>query len=216
MNRRTSFFWLTLLVAGLVTAAWAVIAPIRINLTASSPTYQVPAGKVLIIEQGYFDSANTSLILVFSNASSSMTIEVPGWYGTLTPIQPPLKVASNDYITALIATNDSRTSLVMFGLLVDPEDLYAAIPNQFEERIAMEGGAFRSILGLASARQPVIRLEDSTNLLEDGWAESVLAELARTTNALQYEVSLPTADEQKEFLRANVRSRVGPGGIKKN
>jgi hypothetical protein len=212
MNRRPQILLSLLVAAGLVTAAWAAISPIRINLTASNPTYQVPSGKVLIIEQAYFDSANASLIVVFSNSTSSMLIEVPSWKGSLTPIQPPLKIGSNDYITALIDTNDNRTSLVMFGLLVNPEDLYAAIPSEFESA-ARSTGDMSSRLGLASTRQPIIRAETSDDLVD--WTQAMNVAVYGTTSPSDYRLLLPLGS-RSEFLRARAISRKSSGGIKRD
>jgi hypothetical protein len=210
MNRQTRVFALTLLIAGAATASWAVIQPVRISLNQTTNAYQVPSGKVLIIEQGYLSTTYNSLILVFSNASSVMQIEVPNWKGQLTAIQPPLKVPGDDYIIALIA--DINTFVVMFGLLVDPEDLYAAIPSEFKSATRL-AGEMNSVLGLASTRQPIIRPETSGDLVD--WTKAMNVTVYGTTNPADYRLQLPLGS-QREFLRARTISRKSSGGIKRD
>ncbi len=207
MNRKI-FAWTLVFVA----AAWvarAAVEPIVINLSTNSGiTYTVPAGKVLVLENAYSGNrfgTNTSFALI--SASSTNTIYIDNWYRRITPIQPPLKLPEGWTIDLF---DPGEQFLLLFGLLVDPGDLYAGIPSQFES-VARSGAGIQAGLGLAHPRQPVIRPESSAALVD--WTRAMNAVVSGTTSATDYVITTPAGDAT-EFLRVHAISRKGSGGIK--
>lgn len=208
MNRRlVAALFVVLTVAAPV--GRAAVEPIVVNLsTNASTSYTVPAGKVFIIENAYSGNrygTNTSFALIGNSLTN--VIYIDNWYKRITPIQPPLKLPEGWVVNLF---DPGEQFLLLFGLLVDPEDLYAGIPSRFES-VARSGPDIRSGLGLSHGRQPVIRMEQSDDLA--AWTEVAAALVGRTTSATDFVITTPRGDPA-DFLRANVISRKGSGGIK--
>jgi len=193
-------------------SAQAAVQPVIITLTSSNTDYTVPATNVLIVESGYSGNAysNATRIALISSTITNY-IYVDNWFKKITPLQPPLKIPAGWTIRGVLDPSDEHF-FILFGLLVSPEDLYAAIPNEFEAVAKTEEG-FEALLRLANSRQPVITVDRSEDLAN--WIKAADARIYPERQKIDHRIVLPP-NMYKEFLRTRARSRVGSGGIKKN
>ena len=210
--KTTRLAFLALLILTAAAAAFAAVQPVVITLTGTSTDYIVPANKVLVIENAYSgnDYSNHQGIILL-NTTVTNVLYIDNWFKKITPIQPALKLAEGWTVRAMLESSDEHF-IVLFGLLVDPSDLYAGIQNEFQN-VSFSASSLRAALALASPRQPIIELEESSNF--SAWTEATEAVVAATTNRADYTVMIPPGSPVQSY-RARVVSRVGSGGMKQD
>lgn len=196
------------------TVAQAEITPLIVTLTVDTTDYMVPSGKVFVIESVYSGNqySNDQRIAIIS-ATETNYMYVDHWFRKINQLQPPLKVPGQWTIRALLEGDDEHY-FIFFGLLVDPEDLYAAIRSEFDYAAATLA-EFESRLTLASPRPARVRMESRENTTDGEW--SPIADLLSPTegNRRQWDVADVIADIEKQYYRAAATSRATSGGIRK-
>ncbi|HMP89949.1 MAG TPA: hypothetical protein PJ991_07100 [Kiritimatiellia bacterium] len=195
-------------------SVFAEIAPVIINLKASDNAYTVPADKVLLIEHGYVGDASSteSIVLIITNTSQTAGVRVgEAWFRTIKSFNPSLKIPSGWTLSVFDFFNiDSEGEpdpeidnyVLLFGLLVDPQDLYAGIPNQINT-LQVAGLINELNIELASPRPRKIEAESSTDL--ETWTRIPDLMLAQPFSRLIQGITVSAAGDE-EFIRTRVRS----------
>lgn len=177
------------------------IEPLIIKLDAANPSYTVPEGKVLIIEQIGQKFQNSDLYVHIDFISDGITNNLfffcpDGW---VEPFASPLKIPHQTTLMrgALATTYHGYT---LFCLLVDPSDLYAHIDSQPGDMVA-QNNAFSFDVVTASPRPVRISVEGSGDLATWQPADATVKKLSPDT----YTISIPVEDEDTYFAKYTVR-----------
>ena len=197
----------------MVATTWgarAGVAPVVIHLTETNPSYVVPATNVLVIENGYVgENSSIAQFLIVSNGPTVIGMRIDNWFRKITPLQPSLKIPGGFTVTAnsLSVSNDQK--VVLFGLLVGPDDLYASIPARFDT-LARAGGQLDAQAELDRPLPVRIKVQESPDLAS--WSRSTNALVGRPAgDAVQ--ITVPADHPIAEFYRLDARLQRGPAGI---
>jgi len=156
-----------------VSLAQAEITPVNIVLHDGNTRYSVPAGKVLIIEHFIWalESDSTSQTISINPASRPSGVgsillrfpsDAPDSYAPPRPIR--LVGGPGASVSILFSGGANWRDVMVVGLLVDPEDLYAKmIPTDLKDS-RIVGGRLMAEAKFASARPRRTKVLSSTNL----------------------------------------------------
>ena len=164
--------------------------------------FNVPVGKVLLSEHINRITTNSWIVVVSPGLPVwfDSVIVLPG--GTrVTSFNPSLKVTAGSEIQ--LRGGSGFTTAIMYALLVDQSDLYAAISSEFSGMSLAAGGADVHI-ELDTARPAIVKLEESVDLLS--WSTMMGSPVAKASQSKRYLATIPT-DKGKDFIRAKARSR---------
>ncbi len=208
-NAIRTFIFVTA-VAAFLSPARAGVAPVVIHLTETSSSYTVPATNTLVIENGYVgENSGIAQFLILSNGLNVVGLRIDNWFRKITSLQPSLKIPAGWTVSAnsLSVSNDQK--VVLFGLLVGPDDLYASVPSQFEG-LARSGGSLNAAAALAKPLPVRIKVDESPDL--QAWTRSTNAVVGRPAGT-DVQITLPPDHPLAEYYRLDTRLRRGPGGI---
>ena len=206
--------FLAALFAGIASTAKADIVPVVIHLNQTDNAYTVPADKVLLIEHGYVgdSSGAASIVLILTNSTLTTGIRIgQAWFRNINSLNPSLKIPGGWELSVLNFFNidgegepdpEINNYVILFGLLVDPVDLYAGIPNQIEKIQAANQVAGVNVQ-MASPRPRKIQVETSSDL--ESWINvpdlTMVQPFSRTLQGIAI-----ASDADEEFIRTRVRS----------
>ena len=173
----------------------AEIQPV-IFFVAYPDSYTVPSNKVLVIEH---ISANQTRGLPTPTAAYVSGCPVYLTEYTTKSFCPTLKVPGGKTIDS-----GTLSAIAVFGLLVDPQDLYAQIKTTFQD-LAVTDGRITGSLGAATPRPRFTRLETSTNLAE--WAGESTAKLSDRSDKSRCTFDIPIPASASAFWRASSVAR---------
>ncbi len=199
-----------------ISSAWAEVTPFLIRLTVGvndEASYQVPSGKVLIIQHARISGAGLAAPVIqigmtILNAPYFADVPVqiadgPLDQNRLYPIVPSIRLGGSGARLTIPPGMTSGT-LYFWGLLVDANDLYAAaIPLELENPRLAEG-RFLADAKAASPRPRVLRIEASEEL--KGFASDASARVTRTPDPGRAVVSVTAAGDER-FMQARAIAR---------
>jgi hypothetical protein len=140
----------------LSSTSWAVVSPLFVTLFTNS--YTVPSGKVLVLQS---IEENVGGSVVVTPPGSSLSIGISGNNTTAAPNVMSYTVALKFPAGTTFSGSGSLSAL--YGLLVDPTDLYVAMPSSFGQ-FASVGNTIQGNLNLGSPAPASVRVQSSTNL----------------------------------------------------
>jgi len=187
---------LALALVGFGSTAHAAIQAVFIVMNG---TYTVPAGKVLVLQQLQLPqgAGNASTITVYTTNGFNISMSLPGANTSgLYTFATPLKLPGG------VQLFYTPNGVGLFGLLVDPQDLYVGI-NSTLENLALAGGTFSGNVALSSPARATIKFYASTNL--SNWSLDNSVAVQPTTNRTLYAFSTPTDSFEERYYRALVR-----------
>jgi hypothetical protein len=221
---------LAVFAACLPVTASAAIETVIISLNAETQvvanvqSYIVPTNKILVIESIVPSDPQQDLIVDHTSTSVRVDIRmsklehldgtgstVDQATGLLISYQPSLKIPGGWRLRLHEDTFGDEITITIFGLLVDPDDLYAGIPNEVDG-FARSGGTLQTTVAPDARRQAIVKLEESVDL--QTWIERT--DIATAFGSSHDELILTTPQDpgtQQIFHRALMRSRRGSGGM---
>ena len=220
---------LAAVVACLPITASAAIQSVIISLNAETQvvaniqSYIVPTNKILVIESVFPSDPQQDLIVDHTSTSvrvdirmskfehvddSGNTVDQTG--GLLISYQPSLKIPGGWRLRLHEDTFGDEITITIFGLLVDPEDLYAGIPNEVGG-FARSGGTLQTTVAPDARRQAIVKLEESSNL--QTWTERTDVATAFGASHDELVITSPDPGTLQTFHRALLRSRRGSSGM---
>lgn len=177
----------------LVTQTMAQIQPTIIPLIGSG--YTVPDEKVLVIKNLAASPASSSSTVTLNIMGSEFYVPRGQSMSLCSPIYVPggsaISVQANNYMH-------------VYGLLVDPADLYAEIPSKITGTY-VSAGSMTGTVAVASSRPALLRMDQSGDL--DLWMASSTNVLRRGESPSQWVFSQPAGPESQQFLRTTARAR---------
>jgi len=187
------------------------IEPVIIKLDAESPSYTVPAGKILAIESlnySYWDdrfgvdfiNGNTTNTAFFGNvgAIGANSSVVRFAYEFNVTLPRPLKIPE---LTIIQRNSASTYALILFGLLIETADLYAHVAGKSGNMI-VQNDSFSFDVFPASARPAKIMIKGSGDL--SSWEPIGNSSIKRTSTGA-YTVSIPTENREKLYARYSIQ-----------
>ena len=173
---------------------------------AHPSSYTVPAGKVLVVEHVFAASSGTSVGYYITVGGLLLRVSISSGAGTVS-WSPSLKLTAGLTINAQDGSQGGVG--IIYALLVDESDLYAAITSEFES-VSAASGDVRGTLRLGSPRPSLVKIERTGGLEADAWTEELSA-LIQRTSSLNREYVLPLPGENRQFYRATARARKSSG-----
>lgn len=170
----------------------------RMDLPFGTNNFTVPSGKIFYIEQVIVGSTNARVSFYQTVNISSFVEVVFARDQLVTSFSPSLKLTSGHLIFV------STGTAVLTGLLVDPADVYAAIPATISPMSVASGGAIAGSVQLDSPRPALVELQTSESL--GSWQDAPDIAFARGTATANYDF-LTSRLEDRLFLRATARAR---------
>lgn len=195
----------TLVLSGLIGLAAADILVTNIVFEVSgNDTYTVPTGKVLVVEHAVIMSADSGLR--YTPPGSALTISLLGSSSGFTSFHPTFKAPGGGVFTAEDLQSHHAANGAMFGLLVDPEDLYAAIPGEIEWLTAGLTGV-QGLVRLASPQPARVQLDTCEDLLQALWRDDPSVAVSSHTDKRAAPFAATRSPEPAQFYRVNARAR---------
>jgi len=172
--------------------------------SGESTTYTVPTGKVLVVEHAVIMTTDSALR--YTPPGATLRVSLVGSSSGFTSFQPTFKAPAGALFEAegLQAQHDANGML--FGLLVDPADLYAAIPGEIDWLTSGVAG-LRGEVRLGSPQPRQVKLETSSNLLQPLWEHDPLVKVEPDSDKRKAPFTAPPVTEPVEFYRVNARAR---------
>lgn len=193
--------------------AWAGVEPVNIVLHDANLSYSIPEGKVLQIEHFIWalepDATHQTINIKPANDPSGVgdfqlkfTSEAPDSW---TPSRA-IRIVGGSAASVSIINNGSADwrDVMIVGLLIDPEDLYASIATELLNP-RMEGGRLVADVEYASARPRVVTIESSPDLVAFG--EDPTGELVETTSPTTSIASVAAVSDEL-FMRTKAGARM--------
>jgi len=174
----------------------AEIEPFVTNMAAQA-SFVVPSNKVLLIEHVFTEGTDPN----FRIEKGALVARLKGIADDVKSFSPPVKVPGG--WTVKNTAYDS--SQHVFGLLVAPADLYAAIPSEFKALATVSGGLTGTI-ELGSPRPAQVSIDKTSELVSPDWTEELTA-LVERMSATQRKFTLPMPLEDNQFFRAKARAK---------
>lgn len=210
---RTAIFFV--LLSTLATLSHGAVIATNVILRATTfPTnvFDVPLGKVFILEHvGFNNNWSAARQIVLANTvfdamgatANDITVSYPTNFNTLSR---PLKLTGNSMRIRCADRNAAAQWVVLYGLLVDREDLYAGIPSAIEGFAKEDPGPASGKIRLPTPRPSLVNVHQSTNLVN--WVQATGAVVASSSGPAvkNFAVSPPSGDP-KRFFRAAARAR---------
>jgi hypothetical protein len=181
----------------------AAVQGFFVVLTSGSPTYGVPTNKVLVLQvvstPGASCNGGNNLALTPPNGIGTANIYVPT---AMYYLSNSLKLPAG----TTLSNNCASMPLGIFGLLVDPTDLYAGIGySSTIENVAVNQGVMSGELALSTPRPASVQMQSSTNLAD--WQTDTNVVTQPTADKTRVVFSTSVDPVQNRYLRAAVRPR---------
>lgn len=174
------------------------IALSRFGYPFGTNTYSVPSGKSLYIEHIFLSSTNANVYYI-KQVALSMTVCVVAEDQTMTSFHPAIKL--NSGITLWVSTNFA----IIYGLLVDNADVYAAVPSEFKSTQYAVDGGIEGTIGLSSPRPSIVKMEISADM--QNWQKDPdNVSVTRSSEPGQWNYTA-TGSNDVAFFRARARGR---------
>jgi hypothetical protein len=184
-----------------VAFAWGEIEVIAREFSLPT-TYTVPSGKVLIIEHiQIIGGTDDRRFQISPQFGTDWVVRLPINTNTLYSFNPAFRVHGG----WVIRPNTIGNTVSFFGVLADPEDLYAAVPSEIVSFAALPEGQLGGTVRVDGSGPVTVQIEGSGDL--STWSPEPDVTVKATMDAALREFQLPTPEDQKRFYRSNVRSR---------
>ena len=134
-------------------------------------------------------------------------LKFPNKEDSYTPHRPIRLIGGNGASVSILHIEGvtSWRNVMIVGLLVDPEDLYAAkVPSRLDNPTS-SGSMFFADLNVASPRPTRIQIEGTSDLRKT--IPIPPTAVSRTTNPKQHKVRLNKNQQEQGFIRAKVTTR---------
>ena len=192
----------------------AEVTPVNIVLDDDNNSYQIPAGKVLLIEHFIWalesNSTHQLVLIKPPNAPPSVgdfQLRFPDAPQMWTPPRPIRVIGGSGAMIFIGGGDDSPIdwrNVMVVGLLVDPEDLYAkAIPSDLSNP-RVEQGRLLADVKFASPRPRVTKVLSTEDL--QGLEKDTAGQVTETESPSEAIVSV-TADTAKKFIAVEAIAR---------
>jgi len=176
------------------------------TLDPSNLTYTVPAGKVFILEHVGFSTTWTQSrkihIVPLKGTDFASTVEL-SFGKSFNTLDRPLKLPTGTKVASVNTMTNEEC--ILFGVLADNTDLYAAIASELTNP-ALDGGFLSADLVLDSPRPAVVTAESTAQLDPSDWREDVGAVTATTEPGIR-RVRVDPGASRSKFVRASARAR---------
>lgn len=204
----------SLILPALVASLQAEVTPVNIVLHDSNTSYSVPSGKTLIIEH---------FIWALEGDATAQTVNVrpankPGGVGDFllkfsteepdswTPPRPIRLVGGSGASVSIIKSDFADWRNVMIsGLLVDNEDLYAANIKSKLINPRTEGGKLMADVKYDSPRPRITTVESSDDLT--GFSKDATASVSPTNSKTVDVAAVNEEGSDKKFVRVVAKAR---------
>ena len=178
------------------------------TMDTSKLTYAVPDRKVFILQHVGFSTTWTQerkiQIVPPGGTKSTSTVELT-FSRTFNTLDRPLKLPGG---TSILSVNyEINEECVLFGVLADDTDLYAAIGGEFTNPW-LEGEFLCADLVLDSPRPAVVTAQSAARLYPSDWSEEVDAVTATAEPGIR-RVRVDAGGSGSKFVRASARAREG-------
>lgn len=187
--------------AGLLLCTLTASAAIQGFFITLSGSYVVPTGKVLVLQAvapPSNDPANNILQLTPSGGGATLLLRInAAATNGLYRLQKELNLPAG-------TTLNNSLGMGLFGMLVDPQDLYVGIIRSTLANPMIADGLFTGSLDLASAAPPEVRFQTSSDLSK--WQYDSTIALQPTSNKTNI-LFAAAANSPIRFYRATVRHR---------
>lgn len=179
-------------VFGLLSNVRAEVQLVTFKLTkGGTESYEVPPDKIFI-----FEWSAPEFNVLPANVQAELPVGIIG-----VAVSRKFVGGTTFRVTAI---SSEGSTIIMTGLLIDSEDLYAAaVPSQFGQPI-VASGEMSVVLEQSSPRPSEVKVESSTDL--ENWSPDPTATVKNTADKTESEVTV-AIDEQKKFVRATVIAR---------
>jgi hypothetical protein len=179
------------------TSTLAQIEPIMLNVSTTEH-YTVPMGKVLVI-QNVNAPSSSSLILSKGGTTNILSDNFFKYDQDRSFVSYPLILPEGTYIRS------GRYSWAIFGVLVDPEDLYVGVDHSLDDVENISAVAMNLKIRTVSAR-PVRFEVETTESLQTAWSRNTDATVTPTQDRKEYDLTVPTSGGGL-FVRTRARPR---------
>ena len=191
----------------LVSAAQCGVYVTNILLTSASPptgtnNFTVPSGKSLYIEHISLMDTSQYVVCTAPLPGGGMTIFQISENRRITTFEPSLKLDSGSTIGV------SSSGALVFGLIVDDSDVYAAVSGEFQSEYVTAAGEVQGALALSSPRPATVKMEVSRDL--QTWFEDPAGVFATRANEPTQWNYTAISPEKTAFFRAKARARKAP------
>lgn len=189
------------------TFAEASVAVTNIVLTeqedAHPSSFTVPAGKVLVVEHVFNGAVGNSIGYWIQVSNFSLRVSISAANGMVS-YTPSLKFSEGTTLNA--QDGDDSGIGVIYALLVDPEDVYAAITSEFTSLYA-SAVDLHGTLQLGSPRPSTVRIERREHLGSGEWQPDMETTISNTDSKIARSFSVPIPEGDSQFYRARARAR---------
>jgi len=176
------------------------------TLDPSNLAYKVPAGKVFILQHVGFSTSWTPSrkihIVPPKGTDFASTVEL-SFGKSFNTLDRPLKLPTGTKVASV--NTQINEECILFGVLADNTDLYAAIASELTNP-ALDGGLLWADLVLDSPRPAVVTAESTVQLHPSDWREEVGAVTA-TAEPRMHRVRVDAGASGSKFVRASARAR---------
>ena len=194
---------------GSFTLLQAEVQPMNIVLDDTTTGYNVPAGKTLIIENLIWsiESGYTSQTVYFRTSGSadffylSFNAEKPD---TWAPVRPMRLIGGGQVRILKTSAADWRNVLIM-GLLVDNEDLYAATIDTKMKNAREVGNALVADVKYSSPRPRITKVQSGDENMT--FTKDETAAVAATSSKKDDVVSVKKNGKDTQFVRVAAVAR---------
>jgi hypothetical protein len=179
-----------------------IVLSVSPNPVIGTNRFTVPAGKILAIEHIKLSNTN-HYIYIFEqvNAGGFLNEILTGVQG-ITSFSPSLKITG----PRTLQVGPGGAIAMIYGLLVDPSDIYAAVPGEFESVRGLANGSMGATLRMDSPRPVHIQLETSSGD-PAAWTPLAGVDLRREEEADRIDVADIPPGDPVTLLRAKIRAR---------
>ncbi len=176
------------------------------TLDPSKLTYKVPDRKVFILQHVGFSTSWTQerkiQIVPPDGTKSTSTVELT-FSRSFNTLDRPLKLPAG---TAVLSVNGmTNEECILFGVLADDTDLYAAIGGELTDPW-LEGEFLCADLVLDSPRPAAVTAQSTARLYPSDWREEVDAVTATAEPGIR-RVQVDPGVTRSKFVRASARAR---------
>gem|GEM_PF-1562452 len=191
--------------------AQAEVEAVNIVLHDGGGTYTVPSKKVLIIEHFMWalEADSTSQRIAIQPTANPVgdfalefTAEKPDMF---TPPRP-IRLIAGGRVSILKNGGVDWRNVMIVGLLVDNEDLYAAKIDSQINSCKVVGGRLMADASFDSPRPRITKVETTTALESFSFSNDTTSELAETSSPSRA-VASAAASTQRKSLRVTARAR---------
>jgi len=176
------------------------------TLDPSNLTYTVPKEKVFILEHVGFSTSWTQSRQIHivppkgTDFASTIALTFGKSFNTL---DRALKLPAGTKIASVNSMTNEEC--ILFGVLADDTDLYAAIGTELTNP-SLAGGSLYADLVLDSPRPAIVTAESTVQLHPSDWREEVGAVTATTERTVR-RVRVDAGESRSKFVRASARAR---------